>query len=54
MFEHLDDPKSAGDVGPGWKYYLDRLVTARAATPRPSFDAYYPSQREHYLKQLEQ
>lgn len=53
FIQHLDDPKQAGDVGPGWEYYLDMLVAARNGEPRPSFDEYYPSQRDHYLKQLE-
>jgi uncharacterized protein YndB with AHSA1/START domain len=50
--QHLDDPKLAGDVGPGWEYYLDMLVAARTGAPRPSFDDYYPSQREYYLEQV--
>jgi uncharacterized protein YndB with AHSA1/START domain len=47
--QHLDDPKLAGDAGPGWEYYLDMLVAARTGQPAPSFDDYYPSQRAHYL-----
>jgi hypothetical protein len=44
----LDDPKVAGEVGPGWEYYLDRLVAAREDQPMPSFDDYYPAQKAHY------
>ena len=51
--QHLDNPKLAGDVGPGWEYYLDMLVAARTGAPRPEFADYYPSQREHYLRQIE-
>lgn len=51
--QHLDDPKLAGDVGPGWEYYLDMLVASRTGAPRPSFDDYYPAQREHYLNQIQ-
>ena len=28
--QRLDDPAMATDVGPGWEYYLDRLVVAQA------------------------
>jgi hypothetical protein len=45
---HLSDPKHAGDVGPGWEYYLDMLVAAREGQPLPSFDDYYPAQKAHY------
>lgn len=48
--QHLQDPKLAGDVGPGWEYYLDMLVAARTGAPKPDFAEYYPSQREHYLQ----
>lgn len=27
----------AGEVGPGWEYYLDMLVAAREGKPLPSF-----------------
>jgi uncharacterized protein YndB with AHSA1/START domain len=47
--QHLTDPKLAGDTGPGWEYYLDRLVAARNRTELPSFDDYYPAQRAYYL-----
>ncbi len=50
--QHLDDAKIVGDVGPGWEYYLDMLVAARAGAPKPSFDDYYPSQRDYFLRQL--
>jgi uncharacterized protein YndB with AHSA1/START domain len=50
--QHLDDPKLAGDVGPGWEYYLDMLVAARTGAPRPQFADYYPSQRDYYLEQV--
>lgn len=49
-FTHrLTDPKQAGDFGPGWEYYFDNLVAARADQPLPKFTDYYPSQREYYL-----
>lgn len=46
----LSDRKLAGDVGPGWEYYLDMLVAAREGRGLPSFDDYYPSQKAHYLE----
>lgn len=46
----LSDTTMAGEVGPGWEYYLDRLVAAREGKPLPSFDDYYPAQKAHYMK----
>lgn len=46
----MSDPSLAGDIGPGWEYYLDMLAAARDGKPLPSFDAYYPSMKEHYLR----
>lgn len=48
FMQRLEDPKLAGDVGPGWEYYLDRLVAAREGLPMPSFEDYYPAQKAHY------
>lgn len=45
---HLSDRKLAGDAGPGWEYYLDLLVAARAGQPLPTFDEYYPAQKPYY------
>ncbi|QQP95314.1 SRPBCC family protein [Lysobacter enzymogenes] len=44
----LSDRAMAGEVGPGWEYYLDMLVAAREGKPLPSFDDYYPAQKAHY------
>ena len=40
----------ASGVGPGWEYYLDRLVAAEtgADVAAIDFDDYYPSQSDHY------
>ncbi len=40
----------AESVGPGWEYYLDRLVAAEtgADVAAVDWDAYYPSQSGHY------
>ena len=34
------DPSSGPDVGPGWEWYLDRLVSAAAGRPGPDLDAF--------------
>jgi uncharacterized protein YndB with AHSA1/START domain len=49
---HLNDAnrKMARDFGPGWEYYLDNLVAARAGEKLPSFDEYYPSMQAHYTE----
>ena len=46
--QHLDDAVNVTEVGPGWEFYLDNLVASRESSPPPSFDDYYPSQRDHY------
>lgn len=45
---HLPDRKHAGDYGPGWEYYLDNLLAARAGLKLPAFEEYYPSMKAHY------
>jgi hypothetical protein len=42
LIQHLDAAAAAlaVDTGPGWEYYLDLLVTAQSAEPRPRFDDY--------------
>lgn len=47
--QHLTDPALAGETGPGWEYYLDRLVASRLGAPPPDFADYYPAQRDYYL-----
>lgn len=46
----MQDPKTAESVGPGWDYYLDRLVAAEGGgdVAAISFDDYYPRFAEHY------
>ncbi len=41
-------------VGPGWDYYLDRLVAAHAGEDldRIDFDDYYPALKDHYRTEL--
>jgi uncharacterized protein YndB with AHSA1/START domain len=49
--QHLSDTEGAGDIGPGWEYYLDALVAARDDRPMPSFDDYYPAMKDHFEAQ---
>ena len=48
LTHHLDDEADPGSVGPGWEYYLDRLVAARDSRPGPEWDDYYPAQKGYY------
>ena len=47
---HLTDRTLGRDFGPGWEYYLDNLVSARAGEKLPTFDEYYPSMQAHYAR----
>ena len=46
----IDDPEKASAIGPGWEYYLDRLVAAETGRDPEAidFDDYYPSMAEYY------
>ncbi len=46
----IEDPAGLENIGPGWEYYLDRLVAAESGGDPASivWDDYYPAQREHY------
>lgn len=48
--QHLTDPGLAAHVGPGWDYYLDRLVAAESGGDVASveFGDYYPALSDHY------
>jgi uncharacterized protein YndB with AHSA1/START domain len=48
LIHHHIDRKALGEVGPGWEYYLDVLVAARDDKPLPTFDTYYPAQKEYF------
>jgi uncharacterized protein YndB with AHSA1/START domain len=50
--QRLTDTKSVGDIAPGWEYYLDMLVASRNGDPLPSFESYYPAQRDYFVAQL--
>ena len=48
------DPEDALSVGPGWEFYLDRLVAAETGGDLAAIDFerdYYPAMAEHYREQ---
>jgi uncharacterized protein YndB with AHSA1/START domain len=48
------DPVAAEMIGPGWEYYLDRLVAAETGGDVQAIDFdrdYYPAMLEHYRAQ---
>lgn len=44
----LHDAKDASVVGPGWDFYLDRLVAMRAGRALPDWDQYHPHHVDYY------
>jgi uncharacterized protein YndB with AHSA1/START domain len=48
--QSMDDPAMAENVGPGWQYYLDRLVAAETGADPGAIDFgdYYPALAGHY------
>lgn len=48
---HLTGTDGAGEIGPGWEFYLDALVASRDGRPAPVFDDYYPALKEHFEAQ---
>ena len=49
------DPVEAENIGPGWEFYLDRLVAAETGQDVAAIDFdrdYYPSMLEYYRGQL--
>lgn len=50
-FHHvIDDPAGLADIGPGWEYYLDRLVAAETGGDPDAIDwaDYHPAQCAYY------
>ncbi|PJJ65199.1 SRPBCC domain-containing protein [Compostimonas suwonensis] len=48
-FTHVLQPADdAGDIGPGWDYYLDRLYAATAGVEPEPWEAYYPALASAY------
>lgn len=45
----LTAPYDASSIGPGWHYYLDRMVSVmRGREPTTDFDAYFPATSSAY------
>jgi uncharacterized protein YndB with AHSA1/START domain len=46
--------EQVGGVGPGWDYYLDRLVDAESGVDPAgrTWDDYYPATSDHYTRQF--
>ena len=54
FIQHRETPDGAGEIGPGWEYYLDALVASRDGQPTPDFDDYYPAMKTHFEAQRPQ
>ncbi|GAA1729527.1 hypothetical protein GCM10009809_26410 [Isoptericola hypogeus] len=50
--QRLGPDDDAASIGPGWEYYLDRLVAVRSERPASTvvWEAYYPAQSEHFAR----
>ena len=50
--QSLPDPAMAESVGPGWEYYLDRLVAAEEGRDPATlvWDDYYPVLKDAYVE----
>ncbi|HYI33272.1 MAG TPA: SRPBCC domain-containing protein [Glaciibacter sp.] len=46
--QRLRTPAEVATIGPGWDYYLDRLVAARAGKPMPVWEDYHPAFKQYY------
>ncbi|NYF09181.1 uncharacterized protein YndB with AHSA1/START domain [Leifsonia sp. AK011] len=46
--QRLANARDAGSIGPGWEWYLDRMLAAIAGTEMPDFDEYLTVQRPYY------
>ncbi len=44
--------EGASSYGPGWEYYLDRLVATHEGTTFASWDDYYPAQMGYWEEEL--
>jgi uncharacterized protein YndB with AHSA1/START domain len=44
----VKDDFDASSMGPGWDFYLDRLIAARRGAPLPAWESYYPAFRTYY------
>ena len=49
------DPVDGASIGPGWEYYLDRMVAAEAGGDVAAIDFerdYFPAMADYYRSQL--
>jgi hypothetical protein len=48
--QRITDPSTAADIGPGWDYYLDRLVAAETGGDVAAIDFtdYHEPNKEYY------
>ena len=46
--QHLDATEAVPDTGPGWEYYLDKMVATHQGDPEPAWDDYYPAMKAYY------
>lgn len=45
--QHLDSLDGVAELGPGWEFYLDRLVSARDGAALPEWSRYEPQQDDY-------
>lgn len=52
--QRITDPELGASYGPGWEYYLDRLVTTQAGGDAGTvqWDDYFPAMSDHYRSLL--
>jgi uncharacterized protein YndB with AHSA1/START domain len=53
LTQHRADAGGAGEIGPGWEYYLDNLIASRENTPLPDFNDYYPELKSYFEEQAQ-
>lgn len=46
--QRVEDYRQAGNWGPGWEYYLDRLVAVQSGGTMPEFSDYHPAQQPYF------
>jgi uncharacterized protein YndB with AHSA1/START domain len=52
LTHHLDDSADPASTGPGWEYYLDRLVAARDGTAMPEWAESGPFAGLRYVERV--
>ena len=49
--QRLNNAEDASSIGPGWEFYLDCMIAARAGDTPPVWDDYYPNFAPYYARQ---